>query len=317
MSESRPDRQQILEMMNGFRPACVLGAAAELDLWTAWASSRSRPSSWPRNCSATCGRPTMLLDAVAALGLLDKRDGQYRVPPELRRLAGRRRPARPCCRCSGTPRTSCAAGRNWPGRSRRAARRRGQPSIRGAEADRASFIAAMHSDFRPDGRRPGGAAGPPKFRHLLDVGGASGTWTLAFLAPCRRHGHDLRSARRHRAGPAADGRQRVRRPRDAGGGRFLRRRAARRRRLRLGQRHLPSALAADNRELFAKVCKALVPGGRIAIRDIVMEPDRTQPREGACSPSTCWSTPTPAARSPSRNTPKTCKPPGSKTHNWR
>ena len=36
-----------------------------------------------------------------------------------------------------------------------------------------------------------------------------------------------------------------------------------------------------NRELFAKVYQALVPGGRIAIRDIVMEPCRTQPRDGA------------------------------------
>ena len=36
-----------------------------------------------------------------------------------------------------------------------------------------------------------------------------------------------------------------------------------------------------NRELFAKVFRALAPGGRIGIRDVVMEPDRTQPREGA------------------------------------
>jgi SAM-dependent methyltransferase len=36
-----------------------------------------------------------------------------------------------------------------------------------------------------------------------------------------------------------------------------------------------------NRELFAKVYRALAPGGRIAIRDVVMEPCRTQPRDGA------------------------------------
>ena len=36
-----------------------------------------------------------------------------------------------------------------------------------------------------------------------------------------------------------------------------------------------------NRELFAKVHKALVPGGRIALRDVVMEPCRTRPAEGA------------------------------------
>ena len=36
-----------------------------------------------------------------------------------------------------------------------------------------------------------------------------------------------------------------------------------------------------NRELFAKVYQALAPSGRIAIRDIVMEPCHTQPRDGA------------------------------------
>ena len=36
-----------------------------------------------------------------------------------------------------------------------------------------------------------------------------------------------------------------------------------------------------NRDLFGKVHRALEPGGWIAIRDIVMEPNRTQPAEGA------------------------------------
>ena len=37
----------------------------------------------------------------------------------------------------------------------------------------------------------------------------------------------------------------------------------------------------DNRELFAKVREALVPGGRIMLRDVVMEPNRVDPPEGA------------------------------------
>jgi hypothetical protein len=38
---------------------------------------------------------------------------------------------------------------------------------------------------------------------------------------------------------------------------------------------------AQNRALFAKVLAALVPGGHIAIRDILMEADRTRPVAGA------------------------------------
>ena len=38
---------------------------------------------------------------------------------------------------------------------------------------------------------------------------------------------------------------------------------------------------AQNRALFRKVRSALVPGGRILIRDIVMAPDRIRPVDGA------------------------------------
>jgi hypothetical protein len=38
---------------------------------------------------------------------------------------------------------------------------------------------------------------------------------------------------------------------------------------------------AQNRAMFAKVYAALAPGGRILIRDIVMDPSRTHPAGGA------------------------------------
>jgi hypothetical protein len=37
----------------------------------------------------------------------------------------------------------------------------------------------------------------------------------------------------------------------------------------------------QNLELFSMVFRSLSPGGRIVIRDHVMEPDRTNPRDGA------------------------------------
>jgi len=124
--------------------------------------------------------------------------------------------------------------------------------------------------------------GPLAFHHLLDVGGASGTWTLAFL----------------RAVPAAkatifdlpDACEQARRR--LAGSEF-----ANRVTLVAGDFYvdeLPSGAdfawlsaichqhsRADNRALFAKTCRALVPGGRIAIRDVVMEPCRTEPLDGA------------------------------------
>jgi ubiquinone/menaquinone biosynthesis C-methylase UbiE len=124
--------------------------------------------------------------------------------------------------------------------------------------------------------------GPPKFRRLLDVGGASGTWTLAFLravSDATATIFDLPDAieqARHRLA----------------GTEF-----AARVTLVAGDFYaddLPegadfawvSAICHQhsrrhNRELFAKVFRALSPGGRIALRDVAMEPNRTSPREGA------------------------------------
>ena len=122
-----------------------------------------------------------------------------------------------------------------------------------------------------------------KFNHLLDVGGASGTWTLAWLRrrpAARATIFDLPDAidqakARVEADEFADRIALV-------AGRLLCRQIARRRRFRLGQCDRASALAgANNRALFEKCCRALRPGGRIAIRDIVMEPARTEPVEGA------------------------------------
>ena len=39
--------------------------------------------------------------------------------------------------------------------------------------------------------------------------------------------------------------------------------------------------AAQNVALYKKILDALVPGGRIVIRDHVMKPDKTAPRSGA------------------------------------
>ena len=92
MSEPRSSREQILELMNGFRPACVIGAAAELDLWTALGGQPLSAGQLAEKLGCDLRAITMLLDAVAALGLLEKRDGRYRVPAGIARLAARGQP---------------------------------------------------------------------------------------------------------------------------------------------------------------------------------------------------------------------------------
>jgi precorrin-6B methylase 2 len=158
----------------------------------------------------------------------------------------------------------------------------GEVSVRGAEADLASFIRAMHEVSHPVAADLVASVGPIAFRHLLDIGGASGTWTLEFL-------------RLHPASTATI----FDLPEVIPTAESLLTTAGLRDRVRLVPGNFyTDALPAgadlawvsaivhqnsreQNRTLFAKVFAALVPRGRILIRDIVMDDTRTNPAAGA------------------------------------
>jgi hypothetical protein len=281
MTNQPPDRNQILEMMAAFRPACVIGAAAELDLFTAIGQQALSLETIAEKVDGDRRAMRILVDAVAALGLLDKHDNLYQVPPALRPLL-----------ISGSPQCilpmiwhSMAILRGWSQLAWVA--RAGIPgprtaSIRGAEADRAAFVAAMHTVSAPIAEGLVARLGPPQFRHLLDVGGASGTWTLALL----------------RASPGAqatifDLPDAIEQAQTRIHGSELADRVI----LVPGDFYVdPLPAGADyawisaiihqhsrqrNRELFAKVFAALERGGRVGVRDIVMDPSRTRPLFGA------------------------------------
>jgi len=281
MNTKSPDRNQILQMAGGFMPACVLGAAAELDLFTLLAERPQSAEQVAERLEADLRATRMLLDAVTALDLLEKQDGRYSVPAEVQPFL-----------TEGDPQTTLPMIRHrmnilrgwaqlaWVAKAGVPAPR--QASIRGAEADRAAFVAAMHTVSGPIADELVARLGPPKFRHLLDVGGASGTWTMAFLravAGATATLFDLpdavEQARQRFAGTEFAGRVEL-----VAGDFYV--------------DDLPrgadfawlSAIAHQhsrqkNRELFAKVHAALAPGGQIALRDVVMEPSRTRPVAGA------------------------------------
>ena len=281
MSESRPNRQQILDLMNGFRPACVIGAAAELDLWTALGDQSLSAEQLAEKLHADLRATTMLLDAVAALGLLEKRDAHYSVPPELRPWLVEDSPETilPMLRHAMNILAQLVAiglG-HQVGHSRAAAAehsRSRRPTAPVSSPPCTSFPARWPTIWSSK-------LGPPKFRHLLDVGGASGTWTLAFLravpsatATIFDLPDAIEQARQRLAGTEFADRVTL-----VAGDFYV--------------DDLPdgadfawvSAICHQhsrrhNRELFAKVFRALVPGGRIALRDVVMEPDRTRPARG-------------------------------------
>jgi SAM-dependent methyltransferase len=281
MSKPRPNGQQILDLMNGFRTACVIGAAAELDVWTVLGERSLTAAQLAERLGCDPRAVAMLLDALAALDLLEKRQEQYSVPPELRSwlIESDLESVLPMLRhlanlIRGWSQLAWTVKGGVPAPR--------QTSIRGAADDRASFIAAMHSISGPMADELVAQLGPPKLRHLLDVGGASGTWTLAFLralpgatATIFDLPDAIEQARHRLAGTEFESRVTL-----VAGDFYL--------------DHLPSGAdfawvsaichqhsRRHNRDLFNKVYKALTPGGRIAIRDMVMEPDHVHPREGA------------------------------------
>jgi len=281
MSSPIASPSQLLEMAGQFRIPCVLGAAAELDLFTALGSQSLSVEQLAEKIRGDLRATRILADALAALGLLEKQaDGSYLVPAALRPLL------------TEGPKSvlpmvlhSMNLVRSWSRladtvRSGKPPKR--EPSIRGTEGDRASFIAAMHSISMAVADGLVARLGPPQFSHLLDVGGASGTWTLAFLrtAPSARATlFDLPDA-------IAQARQRL------AGTEF-----AARVELAPGDFYADPLPAGadyawvsaiihqhsrdDTRKLLAKIHTALAPGGRVAIRDVVMQPDRTRPVFGA------------------------------------
>ena len=140
------------------------GAAAELDLFSAIGQNRDVERGVGREAQGDLRATTILLDGLVALSLLSKQDQQYQIPDELRPLL-----------VEGTPqsilpmiRHNMSLVRTWSQLARIA--KTGEPavrqaSIRGAEADRAAFIAAMHTVSGPIADELVARLGPPRFQN--------------------------------------------------------------------------------------------------------------------------------------------------------
>lgn len=273
--------ERVLEMARSFQPSCVLAAAADLDVFNVLHGHRLTAEALAGKIRGDVRGTTVLLDALVALGLLAKRDDKYSVPAEIAAVLtdqGKQ---------SVLPMVLHQANclRRWVQlprvvRSGRPADR--HPSIRGEAADTAAFIGAMHAISGPVADTVVGRLGSLSFSRLLDIGGASGTWTMAFLRcvpKARATIFDLPDV-------ISMARQRLT---ETG---FIDRID-----LVAGDYHtdpLPegadfvwlSAIAhqnsrEQNRALFGKIHDALAPGGTLAIRDIVMDEDHVHPPGGA------------------------------------
>jgi len=273
---------EILALGRSYQGAAVLAAAAELDLFTRLAAAPESAAELATAFQVDLRGVTILLDALVSLRLLDKAENRYySLAPGTADLLtpGGKETVLAMCRHQA----NCL--RNWAQLAKVV--KTGQPaervpSVRGQAGDQESFIGAMHNISAPMADIVIRVIQPLKFTHLLDIGGASGTWTMAFLRACpqaRATVFDLppvipMAARQLKASGFAGRVTLV--PGDfmadpLPGGADL---------------AWVSAIVhqnsrEQNRLLFGKVFNALVPGARIAIRDVVMDESRTRPPAGA------------------------------------
>lgn len=273
--------EAFLRLARQFMESRILLTAAELNLFTPLAEKPHTAEQLAGRLGCDTRALTILLDALAAMGLLEKENGAYRTPPAAAAFLSRE------SRRSVIPMILHAAHlwESWSGLT---------PVVRGTGPSQApasgardaeelsAFIGAMHVVGLPLAEKIVAAIGPGPARKLLDVGGASGTYTIAFLKAAP--GMKATLFDRPEVIPMARARlaesgllDRVR----LAAGDFYRDELPGGHDLALLSAIIHQNSPQENGELFGKVFRALVPGGRIVIRDHVMDPDRTQPRDGA------------------------------------
>jgi predicted O-methyltransferase YrrM len=273
--------EEILALGRSYQDAAVLAAAADLDLFSALAPAPLAAVQLARTLQCDLRALTILLDALVALRLLEKSGGNYALPDGLKAFLTP--DGNQSILAMAQHQGHCL--RNWAqlGRVVKTGRPAEHiPGVRGEAGDQEAFIGAMHNISAPNADFVIRAVQPLQFGHLLDIGGASGTWTIAFLRACPSAQatlfdlpHVLPMAQRRLATTGLDRRVKL------VAGDFMTDALPPGADLAWVSAIVHQNSRAQNRALFSKVFAALVPGGRIAIRDILMEADRTQPVAGA------------------------------------
>jgi predicted O-methyltransferase YrrM len=267
---------ELIERMRAFQESRVLLTAIELDVFTATGEG-ANAADIARKIGADPRATEMLLNALAALGMLSKQDGVFRNMPEAaQRLCGESRLAfmhavHLWTRWSTL--TECV-------RTGRAVAH--QPLDARGEQWTAAFIASMHRIATERAPRMIEAVGPGAVRRMLDLGGGSGAYSIAFArANPNLHAEilDLATvvpiARGHieRAGLAG---RVTARAGDLGTASY-------------GEGFdlvLISAIChmlgpEENRAMLRKSLDALAPGGRVVIQDFILDRDKTAPPQAA------------------------------------
>jgi hypothetical protein len=274
-------REEILELTRSYQPACVLAAAADLDVFGTLALGPLSAEAIARSSNCDGRATTVLLNALAALRLLNKQGALYSVPARVLPLLTEQGTGSVLAMVQHQ--SNCLrrwAQLAWVVKNGRPAER--TPSVRGEEGDTASFIGAMQNLSTPMADKLIREIHPLNFRNLLDIGGASGTWTTAFLRACPQATATLFDlpqvipmAKRHLTEAGLIDRVNL------VAGDFLEDPFPKGCDFVWVSAIIHQNSREQNRRLFGKAFQSLDAGGRIAVRDVLMDSTRTSPVAGA------------------------------------
>ncbi|MDQ5986372.1 MAG: 3-hydroxy-5-methyl-1-naphthoate 3-O-methyltransferase [Syntrophus sp. SKADARSKE-3] len=274
--------EAILKLARQFMESRILLSAAEMNIFTLIAEKPSTAKDLAGTLKADLRALTIFLDALAAMGLLSKNESLYATAPEAAPFLTDKSPQ------SVLPMVLHAAHlwESWSGLTHivKGSGLTGVPVSSASDAgEMRAFIGAMHVVAMPLAQKIAAAVlqhGPSG--NLIDVGGASGTYTIAFLnaAP------EMKATLFDRPAVIEIARGRLA---DAGmldrvrlvSGDFYKDELPGGHDLVLLSAIIHQNSPVENVKLFRKVLRAMVPGGRLVIRDHVMEPSRTEPADGA------------------------------------
>jgi precorrin-6B methylase 2 len=269
-------QESILNLSRAFTESRVLLTGAELDLFTLLAGVPLKAETIAQRIGGDLHALRIVLDALSAMGLLVKREGCYQTEETATRLLSANSPD--CV----LPMVlhNASLWERWGQLTRTVA---GPKAVQNtANMSLRSFIGAMHVIAKPLAARIVSIVKPGNARRLLDVGGASGTYTIAFL----RQAPQMRATLFDRLPVVEMARELIA---SAGmtdrvtlvEGDFYRDPLPAGHDLALVSAIIHQNTQAENASLFRKVFDALEPGGRIVVRDHVLSADRTGPKPGA------------------------------------
>jgi precorrin-6B methylase 2 len=271
--------ESIQHIARGFSRARVLLTAVELDIFTLLANEPLSAEAAAARLKADLRATITLLDALGAMGFLTKYSGLYRTEPGLVPLLTENSPD------SILPglRHSAHLWKTWSKLTDVVLE--GGPAPRTEEGGGhrlKAFIGAMHVRALRDAPELVRAVNPGTAQNLMDVGGGSGSYTIGFLRAVpgmKATIFDLPEvipmARERLSEEGLMDRVTLvggdYNTDDLPGGHDL---------------ALLSAIIHQNShvqnvELYRKIRDALLPGGRVVVRDYVMSSDRTQSSSGA------------------------------------